>query len=162
MWWFLITSVATLAVNFLVYFTRAEVLELLMEIVNWPAYLVLKYLLSVVGSLLLMRLQPPFSYIILFFLFPAVVNGMIGGTIGFILASVKDLHAFLKLVKDHLKLPRYKYFLTTMRWFLVASVGTIPLVLLGHYLPKELWGLIRTIFFWPANLLMFLLGPFNI
>ncbi len=55
-----------------------------------------------------------------------------------------------------------RYYRTIGRWSLTASVGTIPLFLLGPNLPKAIWGVILAIVFWPANLVFFLLGPANI
>ena len=58
--------------------------------------------------------------------------------------------------------PESRYYRTTARWFLTASLGTIPLIFLGPNLPKEIWRVILVIVFWPANLGFLLLGPPNI
>ena len=58
-----------------------------------------------------------------------------------------------------MKRPRSSYYRTSARWFFVASVVTIPLALWGRHLPEALWKLIATIFFWPANLVLFPIGP---
>jgi hypothetical protein len=60
---------------------------------------------------------------------------------------------------EQIKRPKRKYFGTTIRWFLLASVGTIPLFVMGSYLPEGLWRLIAGTVFWPTNLALFLMSP---
>jgi hypothetical protein len=79
-----------------------------------------------------------------------------------IAAIDRQTRAKLEATAEQGDRPKSKYFRTTMRWFLTASVGTIPLFGGGQYLPEVFWNLIVTPVFWPANLVFFLLGPVNI